>query len=200
MSARNDIQGVPPVFDTESRASRPWGAWALMGALFSGITLLVAFVAAWDLNLTAHPTDEELTRSFLANEGKFAVLLDMLRADSSIHPFGTEKINLSVLAAAGVDPARVDGYRKLLAAVDGGDFWYAAQSGNLAVDVPRASSPLRGSVSYVYLNRDQPRPSSVHARSYWRGPGGYVRTGDTIVKGQWFIHHEYFVDVHVFPY
>ena len=74
MSARNDIPGVPLVFDTESRApasSRPWGTWALMGGLLSGIILLVAFVAVWDLNLTAHPTDEELTQSFLANEGNF---------------------------------------------------------------------------------------------------------------------------------
>jgi hypothetical protein len=75
------------------------------------------------------------------------------------------------------------------------------RSGNFVLPVSESGNHLvKSTKSYVYLGQDDPQPLLYNGSHGWRGPGMYWVTGDSRIKGQWFIHHEGTVVVAFAPY
>jgi hypothetical protein len=186
------------ICDSPGAHERSWTAVFAL-SLFIAVPAILILLAAHSVDRRSHPTDEELTASFLAHESDFQTLTLMLDADRGKLPLGAGPFDLADLAAAGA--ARLDDYRTLLKKIDAGNFRYFPGSGNLIVPISGSDESLTESrKSYLYLRHDEPQPVLDHRSYGWRGPGPYLITGDQPIKGRWFIHHDMTVAVAFAPY
>jgi hypothetical protein len=161
------------------------------------LVLMVAHTA----NRLGHPSEEELTATFLAREADFLELAQMLDSDDRRLSLAGESVELSDLGTAGASATRIGHYESLLKRIDVKSVRYFPRSGNIILAVSERGDSRPGcSTSYRYLPRDEPQ-RLVHLRGYgWRGPGLLVLTGDRRIKGQWFIHHDTTLRIGFSPY
>jgi hypothetical protein len=188
------------ICDSRPPVAHGWSWTAVFAlSLFIAVPAILILLAAHSVDRRSHPTDEELTASFLAHESEFQTLTLMLDADRRKLPLGAGPFDLADLAAAGM--ARLDDYRTLLKKINAGNFRYFPRSGNLIVPVSGSDESLAESrKSYLYLSHDEPQPVLNHRGYGWRGPGPYLMTADRPIKGRWFIHHDMTVAVAFAPY
>jgi hypothetical protein len=177
-----------------------WTAAFVLSALLSVPLALVVLAARTDDRMS-HPSDQELIESFLSHETDFHELTRMLDSDHEALSLAGPVVELTNLRTVAVNAARIDHYESLLSEMGVKNFRYFPRSGTLILPVSEQSDSLPShSKSYRYLPRDEPQRVVFHRGYGWRGPGVYVLTGDTCIKGQWFIHHDTTLGIGFSPY
>jgi len=171
------------------------------------ITLVLApavltIVAAHTINQRNQPSDEELSKNFLAHETKFNQLIEMLESDCrSLPPGAGESIDFAGLSAVVISAARMEIYKRLLRQISVADLRYFPGSGRLILLPAAAQTNIEGSSkSYAYMVGGQPQPVVAHHGYNWRGPRVYFLTGDRWIKGFWLIHYDTMITVAFSPY
>jgi hypothetical protein len=165
------------------------------------VPVALVLMAAHTANRLSHPSEEELTATFLAREADFLELAQMLDSDDGRLSLAGEAVELSDLGTAGASATRIRHYQSVLRRIDVKSFRYFPRSGNIILAVSERSDSRPGcSTSYRYVPRDEPQ-RLVYLQGYgWRGPGILLLTGDRRIKGQWFVHHDTTVGIGFSPY
>lgn len=180
------------------------GSWAAaictVIALGVGLLTLVA-LATYDVKHGNQPTDEELTTDFFSHESRFDELVHMLDADRrTLASQGATAIDLAAMARLNTKAVRLGMYTGLLQEISVADLRYFPDSGKLILVPDGEKNRERPSKSYLYLGRAQPQPLIQYHGYAWHGPEVYMTTGDSPLRGAWFIHHDMTVVVAFSPY
>jgi hypothetical protein len=169
----------------------------LVLSLLVAVPALIMALSGYSAARGSNPSDDDLTARFLSHQVDFEALPQMLDSDRARLPLADGPFDLVDLMAAGA--ARNHDYRPLLAKIEAANIRYFPRSGNIVLPLAKSNDHFFADTkkSYVYLNREQPRPLPRYARP---GPGIYFVTEDHPIKGNWFIHHDGTLEVAFPPY
>ena len=187
------------------RARRPLAnrsSWTevLVLSLFIAVPATFVAISGYSAARGGTPSDDDLTARFLSHQTDFETLPQMLDTDRARLPQADGPFDLADLMAVGA--ARNHDYRGLLAKVGAANIRYFPLSGNIVLTLANSNDHFFADPkkSYLYLNREQPKPlpnQPSYARS---GPGIRFVTETHRIKGKWLIHHDGTLQVAFLPY